>query len=67
MHGIAETHVSHHVSSKIPHYNAWKATAALKEFLGPHYQYREGNFLVALYTAFRSCRVSRYFSLFTLL
>lgn len=22
-HGISETHVAHHVSSKIPHYNAW--------------------------------------------
>jgi hypothetical protein len=44
-----ETHVSHHVSSKIPHYNAWKATEALKEFLGPHYQWRDGHFLVDLY------------------
>lgn len=49
LHGICETHVSHHVSSKIPHYNAWKATEALKEFLGPHYQWRDGHFLVDLY------------------
>lgn len=29
-HGISETHVAHHVSSKIPHYNAWEATDALR-------------------------------------
>lgn len=28
-HGISETHVLHHVSSKIPHYHAWEASAAL--------------------------------------
>ncbi|KXN88222.1 Delta(12) fatty acid desaturase [Leucoagaricus sp. SymC.cos] len=31
--GISETHILHHVSSKIPHYNAWEASAALKKFL----------------------------------
>lgn len=34
--GISETHILHHVSSKIPHYNAWEASAALKKFLAPH-------------------------------
>jgi omega-6 fatty acid desaturase (delta-12 desaturase) len=33
-HGISETHVVHHVSSKIPHYNAWEATDALRKRLG---------------------------------
>jgi len=32
-HGISETHVLHHVSSKIPHYNAWEASAALRKRL----------------------------------
>ncbi|KAL4080868.1 fatty acid desaturase-domain-containing protein [Scleroderma citrinum] len=31
--GISETHVLHHVSSKIPHYNAWEASAALHKRL----------------------------------
>ncbi|KAG1743331.1 fatty acid desaturase-domain-containing protein [Suillus paluster] len=31
--GISETHVLHHVSSKIPHYNAWEASAALRKRL----------------------------------
>lgn len=29
-HGISSTHVLHHVSSKIPHYNAFEATDALR-------------------------------------
>jgi omega-6 fatty acid desaturase (delta-12 desaturase) len=32
-HGISETHVLHHVSSKIPHYNAWEASDALRKTL----------------------------------
>ncbi|KAK2465236.1 hypothetical protein APHAL10511_002590 [Amanita phalloides] len=32
-HGISETHILHHISSKIPHYNAWEASAALKKRL----------------------------------
>ena len=30
-HGIGSTHVCHHVNPKIPHYNAWYATALLKQ------------------------------------
>ena len=30
-HGIGSTHVCHHINPRIPHYNAWKATALLKE------------------------------------
>ncbi|KAF9645879.1 delta12-fatty acid desaturase [Thelephora ganbajun] len=33
-HGISETHVAHHVHSKIPHYHAWEATDALRARLG---------------------------------
>jgi len=29
-HGISETHVAHHVASKIPHYHAWDASDALR-------------------------------------
>ena len=35
-HGISETHVAHHVSSKIPHYHAWEATAALRRLFAQH-------------------------------
>ncbi|KAJ7780570.1 oleoyl phosphatidylcholine desaturase [Mycena maculata] len=33
--GISETHILHHVCSKIPHYNAWEASAALRKVLVP--------------------------------
>jgi len=32
-HGISETHVLHHVASKIPHYNAWEASYSLRKRL----------------------------------
>ena len=32
-HGISETHVLHHVNSKIPHYHAWEAADALRKRL----------------------------------
>ncbi|SCZ91642.1 BZ3500_MvSof-1268-A1-R1_Chr5-1g07576 [Microbotryum saponariae] len=56
MHGICETHVAHHVCSKIPHYHAWEATEALKEFLGEHYQSTDENMFVSLWKNFRTCR-----------
>lgn len=55
LHGICETHVAHHVSSKIPHYNAWKATDALKSYLGPHYHYCDDNVIVSLFKNYRNC------------
>ena len=55
-HGIAETHVLHHVSSKIPHYHAWEATEALKKRLGVHYMKSEENVFVSLWKSMRSCR-----------
>ena len=33
MHGISETHVAHHVSSKIPHYNACVALTVIPSSL----------------------------------
>ncbi|ORX40112.1 putative delta-12 fatty acid desaturase [Kockovaella imperatae] len=56
LHGIAETHVCHHICSKIPHYNAWEATQALKEFLGVHYYKSEENFLVSFWKSSRDCQ-----------
>ncbi|KAK4689533.1 hypothetical protein P7C73_g564, partial [Tremellales sp. Uapishka_1] len=56
LHGICETHVAHHTSSKIPHYNAWEATEALKNFLGPHYQKSDENMLLAFYRTYRDCK-----------
>ncbi|WFD26180.1 hypothetical protein MNAN1_001157 [Malassezia nana] len=55
-HGIAETHVLHHVSSKIPHYHAWEASEALKARIGSHYMKSTENVFVSLWKTIRSCR-----------
>lgn len=57
-HGISETHVLHHVSSKIPHYHAWEATDALRARLtqaGIKLQGRPGGW-AEMYRVFKSCR-----------
>ena len=38
-HGIGSTHVTHHVNSAIPHYNAWKVTEHLKSTFPDIYLY----------------------------
>lgn len=42
-HGISETHVAHHTCSKIPHYHAWEAKAALDQRLAREGIYLQGN------------------------
>ncbi|OSD07329.1 hypothetical protein PYCCODRAFT_1430581 [Trametes coccinea BRFM310] len=57
-HGISETHVAHHVSSKIPHYHAWEATDALRKRLAQHgikLQGRPGGW-AEVYRVFKECK-----------
>lgn len=57
-HGISETHVAHHVASKIPHYHAWEATAALRRLLDQHgisLKGRPGGWS-EMYRVFQQCR-----------
>ncbi|KAH9947625.1 delta12-fatty acid desaturase [Amylocystis lapponica] len=57
-HGISETHVLHHVSSKIPHYHAWEAAAALRRKLAPagiRLQGAPGGW-AEVYRVFKECR-----------
>ncbi|EJT97472.1 delta-12 fatty acid desaturase [Dacryopinax primogenitus] len=56
LHGIAETHVSHHVHSKIPHYHAWEATRALKARLGPAYMESKENMFKSFWVSYKECR-----------
>ncbi|RXW24515.1 hypothetical protein EST38_g1329 [Candolleomyces aberdarensis] len=56
--GISETHVLHHVCSKIPHYNAWEATDILNKKLESHgipYEGRPGGW-AEVYRVFRECK-----------
>lgn len=54
-HDIIETHVCHHYFSRIPFYNARKATKAIKEFAGNHYRYSDENMFVTLWKTLRMC------------
>ncbi|KAF7302105.1 FA-desaturase domain-containing protein [Mycena indigotica] len=57
--GISETHVTHHICSKIPHYNAWEATDALREKVlrpaGVRWEGAAGGW-AEMYRVFRECR-----------
>ncbi|KAJ6583894.1 fatty acid desaturase-domain-containing protein [Mycena vulgaris] len=56
--GISETHVLHHVCSKIPHYNAWEASDALRAVLKPagvRWQGGAGGW-AEMYRVFRECK-----------
>jgi omega-6 fatty acid desaturase (delta-12 desaturase) len=58
-HGISETHVAHHVHSKIPHYHAWDATDALRQRLaraGIKLQGRPGGW-GEIYRVYKACKV----------
>jgi len=57
-HGISETHVAHHVHSKIPHYHAWDATYALRDLLARRGIHLEGRPCGwgEMYRVFKACR-----------
>ncbi|EEB05103.1 Delta(12) fatty acid desaturase [Schizosaccharomyces japonicus yFS275] len=55
-HDIIETHVLHHLISRIPFYNAREATEAVRPLLGKFYLRDTTNMFVALYRAFRQCQ-----------
>ncbi|KAI0261108.1 delta-12 fatty acid desaturase protein [Gloeopeniophorella convolvens] len=58
MHGIAETHVAHHVSSRIPHYNAWEASDAICNLAAKHGMSLYGGpcSWAEMYRNWRACR-----------
>ena len=59
-HGVSETHLLHHVCSRIPHYHAWEASQALKKRLAEYgYTRTEGGAVgwAELYRVYRECKV----------
>jgi len=55
-HRIIETHVAHHLCSRIPFYRAEEATACIKKILKEHYKYDPTNIFVALWRSCRACQ-----------
>jgi len=56
MHGIIETHVLHHLVSRIPFYHADEATEAIKKVMGKSYMSDQTPFFTALYRTARMCQ-----------
>lgn len=54
-HKIGSTHVAHHLFHEMPFYRADEATAALKEYLGPLYNYDPTPFYIAMWRVARTC------------
>jgi omega-6 fatty acid desaturase (delta-12 desaturase) len=54
-HHITDTHVCHHIFSKMPFYHAQEATEAMKKVLGPYYMKDETPIARALYRSYSTC------------
>ena len=55
-HGIIDTHVVHHLFSRIPFYHAEEATNAIKPLLGPLYYSDERSFMGQLWETHNKCK-----------
>jgi omega-6 fatty acid desaturase (delta-12 desaturase) len=55
-HHITDTHVCHHLFSKMPFYHAQEATEAMRKVLGPYYMKDETPIARALYRSYSTCQ-----------
>jgi len=55
-HHITDTHVCHHLFSKMPFYHAQEATEAFKKVLGPYYMKDDSPIVHALWRSYSSCQ-----------
>jgi len=58
-HRIGSTHVAHHICSRIPHYNARKATEAIREAFPTYYRYDPTPIYFAAERVARKCVVGK--------
>jgi len=56
MHKIIETHVLHHLISRIPFYHAEEATSCIKKVMGEHYMKDDTPMFTALWRSARMCQ-----------
>ena len=59
-HHITDTHVCHHLFSKMPFYHAQEATVHIRRVLGPYYLKDDTPVARALYRSFSMCQVRIY-------
>lgn len=55
-HHISDTHVCHHLFSKMPFHHAQEATEHIRKMLGPYYMKDETALMRALYRSYSSCQ-----------
>jgi omega-6 fatty acid desaturase (delta-12 desaturase) len=55
-HHISDTHVCHHLFSKMPFYHAQEATVYIRKVLGPYYMKDDTPIARALYRSFSACQ-----------
>jgi omega-6 fatty acid desaturase (delta-12 desaturase) len=56
LHHITDTHVCHHLFSKMPFYHAQEATEAIKKVCGEYYLKDDTPIAVACYNSFKQCQ-----------
>jgi omega-6 fatty acid desaturase (delta-12 desaturase) len=56
LHHIVDTHVCHHLFSKMPFYHAQEATVAIKKVLGKYYLQDNSSIAHALWRSFSACQ-----------
>lgn len=55
LHHITDTHLVHHIFSKIPFYNAQEATEGIKKVVGKYYRYNDAPLYKQIWNVYSEC------------